>query len=63
MQISMRRFFLKIAKNSEYINTFCNNPYEKFRFFCHECYLYDLIKSNPVEIKNWMKFYTITIEK
>ena len=47
-----RRFFLILSNNTQYINNFCNNPYNKFHRYCHEWYLYNLIKNNTTDYEN-----------
>ena len=51
MKIPMgwRRFFLNIAKNTQYITNYCNNSYNRFHRYCHEWYLYNLLKNNTID--------------
>ena len=42
--IGWRRFFLNTANKTQYINNYCKNPYNKFQSYCHEWYLYNLMK-------------------
>ena len=52
MQIPLlwREFFINFANNEEYNNTYCNNPYNNFREYCHELYLHNLVKNNDVTL-------------
>ena len=52
MKIPMdwRRFFLNIANNTLYIN-YCNNR-NNFQSYCHEWYLYNLMKKNTKDFEN-----------
>ena len=44
--ILWRLFLLKIAKNMDYVNNFCNLPFNNFHQHCRERYFYKLTKNN-----------------
>ena len=41
-----RQFFIKISKNKEYIQTYCNDRRNPFHFACRQWYLYKNPQSN-----------------
>ena len=48
MQIPMlwMKFFMNIANNSDFVNSFCNNTCKKFHRYCCDWYIYNLMKGN-----------------
>ena len=52
IRMGWRKFFLNIANNVEFINNYFYNPYKKFHRFCHEWYLYNLMKNNTVQCES-----------
>ena len=44
--ILWRIFFLKVAKNKDYVNDFCIRPLNRFDQHCREWFLYILVKNN-----------------
>ena len=44
--VLLRIFFLKIANNRDYVNNFCNRPFNRFHQHCREWYFFTLMKNN-----------------
>ena len=41
-----RKFFLNIANNRDFVNTYCNRQFSRFDQHCREWYLHNLINSS-----------------
>ena len=41
-----RKFFLNTANNRDYVNEYCNRPFNRFDRSCRERYLHNLINSS-----------------
>ena len=45
-----RQFFIKISKNRDYIQTFCNDRRNTFHFACRQWYLYNNPQGNMAQL-------------
>ena len=49
-----RKFFLNIANNNrDYVNNYCNRPFNRFHRYCREWYLYNNTENNLDELPEY----------